>query len=244
MQRHLTIDRIENIRDLGGHPTRHGKLTSWKAFVRADHYQPWSEATRQALVDYGVSLVVDLRMPEEAQGAAAEFAPTKLRYQNIPLLTQAQINSERYQWIDKNRRENGEFYLYILEECREPIRRILSAMAENVSGATLFHCYIGRDRTGVIAALLLSLADAEHDAIVHDYTLTEEHFGERLAQWRASAIAEGADAERARVWTAASPQSMRMTLQHLHERHGGGEAYVKACGVGDDVIARLRERLL
>lgn len=245
MQRKLKIDGIQNIRDLGGHPTRTGRRTRWKTFVRGDHVEDWTEHTRQGLADYGVSLVIDLRMPEETQGKPSGFEQSpRIRYLNLPLLLHAQTSSERYQVIDRTRRDNAELYLYMLDECQAQIGRILTAMAEHEAGTTLFHCFIGRDRTGVIAALLLGLVDTEHEAIVADYALTAEQLGSVLAKWRADALAGGTDEERAQLWTAAHPRSMQLTLQHLHERHGGCEAYVRSCGVSAAAIARLRARLL
>jgi protein-tyrosine phosphatase len=132
----------------------------------------------------------------------------------------------------------------MLDECQDQIGSILSTMAANDSGATLFHCYAGKDRTGVIAALLLSLVDTHHDAIVYDYTLTAEYLAERIAKIRVSAAAAGMDVERLDILFASTPYSMEVTLKHLNERHGGSEAYLRACGLRDDDMARLRQRLL
>ncbi len=244
-QRRLIFDTIANARDLGGCSVGgNGQHTRWRTFVRADHFQSWSEATRQALIDYGVKLVIDLRAPHELQRMPNSFATSQeITYLNIPLLTDELDLSPHFQALRMKMADNHEMYAFMLNESKPQIGKIFTAMATH-NVPTLFHCYAGKDRTGIITALLLSLANADHEVIAHDYSLTGEYLVEHIAEQRTAALAAGMDIERFDVWFASTTQTMVTTLSHIQESHGGARAYLSACGVSDEHIDTLRAMLV
>jgi protein-tyrosine phosphatase len=132
----------------------------------------------------------------------------------------------------------------MLEECKTPIGSIFTAIAAHHLPTTLFHCHAGKDRTGIIAALLLSLAGVDDDAIAQDYALTGEYLTERTERERARAGAMGEAMTRFDILFASTEQSMRISLGHLRERHGDTQTYLRACGVSDAHIKVLREMLI
>ncbi|MFN8372229.1 MAG: tyrosine-protein phosphatase [Anaerolineae bacterium] len=245
MKRHLRLESIENVRDLGGCPTADGKQTRWRAFVRADHFQPWSEATQQALVDYGVRLVIDLRAPHELKMNPNQIENSPhVTYLNIPFLPDEIDLSPRFRALRDAMTDNHEMYTFMLEECKPHVGEIFSTIAKHNAPTTVFHCYAGKDRTGLIAAMLLGLAGTPEDAIIEDYALTGEYLAERIEKVRAYASALGEDTSRFDLLFASSPQTMRVTLDYLRERYGDIPNYLRSCGVSDEHVNTLRAMLV
>ena len=110
-------------------------------------------------------------------------------------------------------------------------------------GCTLFHCRAGKDRTGVVAMLLLGLAGVSDEDIVADYAATQRYLGRGL---RAQRVAVSAILCRraSRCLFEAIPAEMELTLEHLHERYGTVREYLEGCaGVSVAVLDRIAHRL-
>ena len=119
-------------------------------------------------------------------------------------------------------------------------------------GAAAFHCAAGRDRTGVLAAMLLLVLGASDEAIVADYARTGDNMREIMrrsepvmgAMWRALGIDVSTRDETTALLEGSMEVSMRMLLQTLRDRHGDALAPLRAAGLSVDTEARLRERAL
>jgi protein-tyrosine phosphatase len=129
----------------------------------------------------------------------------------------------------------------MLDDGRARIAAVMTALAR-AERAVLFHCYGGRDRTGMVAAMLLRLAGVPDDEIVRDYVVTDERMEPLYEQWRT----EMEEARRARFDGAIAEASapIEAALHHFDERYGGVEPYLRAGGVTDDDVARLHEALV
>ena len=245
MQRRLLIENIDNIRDLGGYPAAAGQQTRWQTFVRADHFQVWTDTTQQALVDYGVRLVLDLRDPHEIQEMPSEFATSShVVYVNTPLLTDEIHLSRRFRLLVHNMLDHYEMYRFMLDECQPQIGNIFTTIASQHTATTLFHCVAGKDRTGIVAALLLSLAGVSEDLIAQDYSLSREYLNDYFIKRRAKAAATGADMARFDQLHTYAPQTMLSTLAHLREHYHSVPDYLRTCGVSDEHLSLLRGVLL
>ncbi|OLZ46823.1 protein tyrosine phosphatase [Amycolatopsis keratiniphila subsp. nogabecina] len=188
--RAVTWEGFFNTRDLGGLPTTSGDTTGYGAFFRAADLRfvtgtGWAQARES-----GVRTVIDLRNADEirpaetpltAQAGSAQFAaastgpaiPTGVDRLEVPL---DDIDDVEF-WQHVNReRLNGTplYYPVFLQRKAERCAAVIKAMAHADPGGILFHCGAGRDRTGVIALLLLALADVEPQAIAADYALSAE----------------------------------------------------------------------
>src|SRR6202795_527797 len=169
-KRLLHFPNLLNARDLGGYPTVDGAHPRWRSLVRADDLAQRSAEGAQALADYGVETVGDLRWPEEASQHPSSLpaALPHVRYQRISLLTHTED-----EWRLRSRDVAKELWkCMVLEHVRFELHHVLSAIAAAPAGPLLFHCIAGKDRTGLIAALLLALADAEPEAIACDYAMS------------------------------------------------------------------------
>jgi len=133
-------------------------------------------------------------------------------------------------------------YCGYLDQCHVQVDRILRTLADAGPQAALFHCAGGKDRTGVIAALLLGLAGVPEETIAADYGLTARYW---VVPYRTSPEADPA----IRTWTDyqrahCPPETMRRVLGHLERIYGGVEGYVRTVGLSEDQIDRLRDRLV
>jgi hypothetical protein len=135
-----------------------------------------------------------------------------------------------------------EVYLVFLERFRDNIARAVSAVASAPEGVVVVHCMGGKDRTGLVTALLLHLAGVDNEQIAADYALSEERLQPRHAAWLDEAGTE-AERERIRRIAATPAESMVGVLEELERRYGSVEAYLRSAGLTDEDLERSRERL-
>jgi protein-tyrosine phosphatase len=231
----LDFPDLLNARDLGGYPTTDGGYTRWRSLQRADDLAQLSELGLQALADYGVRTILDLRWPEEA-ARYPNPVPARLpqlRYARISLLTYTED-----EWRLRARDAAKELWkCVVLEHVRTELRHVLGFIAAAPPEPLLFHCVAGKDRTGLIAALLLALADATPEAIARDYTVSGENLREGY-------LRRYPHTERERILEALRcPVEGAYNMLAFLERLGGVRAYLAQIGLSADEIARLRSRL-
>jgi protein-tyrosine phosphatase len=233
--RSLEFPDLLNARDLGGYPTTDGGHTRWRSLLRADDLSQLSEPGLLALTAYGVRTILDLRWPEEAERHPSPVPGRlpELRYTRISLLTHAED-----EWRLRSRDTAKELWkCEVLEHVRAELRHVLGFIAAAPPEPLLFHCVAGKDRTGLIAALLLALADATPAAIAHDYSVS----GENL---RESYLRRYADTDRDRILEALRcPEEGTYNMLAFLERAGGVRTYLAQIGLSSQEIARLRARL-
>jgi protein-tyrosine phosphatase len=234
---------VVNVRDLGGVPLEGGGETAYGALVRADNIRRMSDEGWRSLADHGVTRIVDLRWPEELEADP----PRDVDIDVVHVSLLGTLDPDHDDGLDDFAAAGdaagyfGRMYEEILDEHRPEFGAALGAIADAPSGATLFHCYVGKDRTGLVAALLLRLAGASIDAIAEDYALSGPNLATDM-EWVESAPDE--HERRRRALQLQSPADAIVRAVQLLERdHGGVEAYVRAAGLDDGQIGRLRQRL-
>jgi protein-tyrosine phosphatase len=235
--RHLPIEGTFNIRDLGGYMAGEHE-TLWRRILRADGLHRLTEAGRDTLVSEGVRTVIDLRRPAELEVQPNPFATDdRVRYINVSLFENlAPTYGPQIDTLHT-------LYVRALQERPETIASILSMIAEAEDGAVLFHCTAGKDRTGLIAALLLGNAGVSEDEIIADYALTGRMIAPLLDEILAHAAERGMDETAMRPLLACAPETMRATLDHIADGHGSIAGYLNTLGLGDTVAARLKSKL-
>jgi protein-tyrosine phosphatase len=246
--RYLRWDACYNVRDIGGYATVGGGRTRWGAFVRADNMARLTPAGRAALLGYGVRTIVDLRRAAELAvdpnpfARPAEDAPT-LTYLNLPLGLGADPAGALAVKAAGEESSMLALFCQVLDHYWRGIARVMSALAAAPDGAVLFHCHAGKDRTGLVAALLLALAGVPDQTIAEDYALSQAClqpiFDERLSQ-----ESDPAKRERLAHQFGAVPETMLGILAHLAEQHGGAERYLLQAGMPIEAVERLRRRVI
>jgi protein-tyrosine phosphatase len=231
----LQFPGLANVRDLGGYPTRDGGVTRLHSLVRADDLWQLTPEGLAALAGYGIGTVLDLRWPEEAarNPNPVPQALPQVRFQHISLLTHTED-----EWRLRSRDVAKELWkCTVLERVRQELRLVLAAIAGAAPQGLLFHCVAGKDRTGLIAALLLALADVEPAVIASDYAQS----GPNL---RATYLARYADADPERILEALRcPEQGAYNMLKFLEDAGGIRAYLRDIGVTDAQVTALRARL-
>ena len=233
--RALEFPNLLNARDLGGYATTDGAQTRWRSLLRADDLSQLTEPGLQALADYGVRTILDLRWPQEAERHPSPVPARlpQLRYARISLLTRTED-----EWRLRSRDAAKELWkCEVLDQVRAELRHVLGFIAAAPPEPLLFHCVAGKDRTGLIAALLLALADATPEAIARDYSVSGENLREGYLQ-------RYADTHRALVLEALRcPEEGAYNMLAVLERAGGVRAYLAQIGLSPQEIERLRARL-
>ena len=187
--------------------------------------------------DFGVTHVIDLRSQSEIDRYPSPFAAPDYgpEYLHRPLIDDSLFNEINGVPSLAHR------YLLMIERRQQAIASIFEAIA-NVPGPMVFHCYAGKDRTGLVAAMALSLAGVGTDAIAADYAETDSHLASRYAEWLAAAPPEKLDAMRDEL--RCPPESILGVLDHIDQRWGGVPQYLVAGGASRADIDRVQEKLV
>lgn len=233
--RRLAWADLINARDAGGLPAAAGRVRP-AAFVRTDSLVRLTDAGREALLAHGVTTIVDLRAPSEL----AEW-PNPLDghpgFRNLPLIGDGDLDAGvRFDSAE-------EAYCWMVQRHAPRIAAIVRGIADAPPGGVLVHCAAGKDRTGIVAALVLSVAGVDREAIADDYALSAWWVERMLEDWLA-AQPNPADHERLRRMNQARPEIILAMLADLDRRHGGVSGYLAGIGVEEEAQERLRRRLL
>ena len=242
--RNLVWDGCANIRDLGGHPTEDGATTAFGAVVRADCVRRLSEPGWAQLFDYGVRTIVDLRFHDEL--AADPPFEVSVKVVNVPVLpdpasphwTEIQAISEA---APDAAAGTTAVYLEFLDRFSDGFALAVAAVAEAGAGGVVVHCMAGKDRTGLVSALLLRLAGVAVADVAADYALSERNLSILSEPWIAEAVDER-ERERRRRMAATPVAAMEAVLAEL-DRRGGAAAYLRAAGVSNGELELARARL-
>ena len=243
--RTLTWDGCHNVRDLGGLPVAGGGETRFRSVVRADSLGQLTRAGWSEAVDYGVRRVVDLRFAEERAEDTGGVAPVEVVH--VSLFGERDPAKDQ-EWEDSTRGADdltavfAALYVETIDDCSAQIVRAIDAIAAGNGGCVAVHCFAGKDRTGIVSALLLSLAGVEDEVIVRDFAASDEGVLRLCAGWLASADDDAERAYRTRLLTAPAA-AMATTLDHVATKWGGAESYLVTHGVESSAVADLRRKL-
>ena len=185
---------------------------------------------------YGVNTVVDLRTQSEAAHFPSPFARADYgpEYLNLPVIDDglmARVNDTA--GIPQR-------YRLMVDHRQHAFGKIFSALGR-IEGPAVVHCFAGKDRTGLVAAMALSLAGVEKDAIAADYAETDVQLAERYAEWLASASPERLASMRDEL--RCQPEWMLGLLGHIDSTWGGVEPYLAAGGTAPTELATLKAKL-
>lgn len=243
----LELKGARNVRDLGGYPYSTGEgaagTTAFGAFLRAGSLSGLRGADFARLERYGLRRVIDVRSSFETRHWPDPFAAAGhpgIEYVHIPMFDQLNSSGMRGQIPARML----DVYLRLLDDDADSLRRVFEALdLGDEPGCVLFHCRAGKDRTGVIAMLLLGLAGVSDEDIVRDYVATGSAMTPSM--WAQRALVTIVLRKRVpRSLFVAHAEEMERTLEHLHERYGTARAYLEAyAGVAPDVLDRLTARL-
>lgn len=241
--RHIAIEGTHNIRDLGGYVTARGTMIPARRFLRADCLHRLAPGGAERLVDEGLRSVIDLRTRQEVANAPSFFEDLSgVQYFNLPLFDDLSPAALAQAEADHSH-PLVPFYITALETRGAAVCAILTRIAHVQEGAVLFNCTAGKDRTGIIAALLLGLAGVSDEDIIQDYVLTEKMIPALVAEFLSLSRANGGDVESYATLLESPADTMAKMLSHIRTRYGGVEDYVRRIGLERRDMLQLMDHL-
>ena len=240
--RWLPMQGCVNFRDLGGYGNEKGETVRWRRLFRSDALQEMTTAdSTLAAQQLNIGLVVDLRNTNEANrdglgplpGLGAEYRhfPFLDARGEIPPFTGGDI-AERL----------AATYLWMLQNSGEGIAAAVNSIAESLDHGkgVVFHCSAGKDRTGLLAALILEILEVDAETIKADYMLTGEAVEGIVRRIKAMEHNPNPTAQT----LAPQPLAFGRFSDTLHREYGGAEVYLRSHGVTVDTLESLRSNLL
>jgi protein-tyrosine phosphatase len=243
-ERHVDFEACFNFRDIGGYETTDGRSVAWGRIYRSDMFHRMTEADRDRLRQLGLRTVIDLRSTNEVN-RWGRFDHHEVDFHHQPVFEEETTALPPLPTLgDPEPHDKGATYLLLADEGAPALAAALRVLAEG-SLPAVFHCAAGKDRTGILAALLLTALGVPEETVLGDYQLTEATLP-RQTDWMARFEPEEAEALANRPpWLLAAPAAvMRAFLDGLSLRHGSPMGYLADIGVDAPVVDELRARLL
>jgi protein-tyrosine phosphatase len=237
----LALAGTYNLRDVGGYPTEHGRRTRWRRLFRSDSLHRLAEPEQATLVGMGLRTVIDLRYERELTDSPNVFAASaSVRYLNLPLVAGSSEGRREVEYPSLE-----ELYRRIVDTRSAELVAIFSALAAHGALPALLHCTAGKDRTGVVVALLLRVLGVDADTIAADYSATEAHLaGEFMVNFRRETEARGIDWQMYEKLLGCPPEFMLRLLEYVDDAHGGIDEYLARAGLAREQIEALRAALV
>jgi protein-tyrosine phosphatase len=244
VNRHIAFDRLHNFRDIGGYPTADGRTTRWHRLYRSDALCKLTGEDWTRYRALGVRTVIDLRYPWEIERTGRVPDHDGLAWHNLPIEHRPYDQSALAHDVEPARLladKNAEVALDGVEE----LRRAIEIIATDGTTPVVVHCAAGKDRTGLLVALVLALVGVGEDDIVADYALTGRATDRFVSDWKRR---RAHLPEMPPLWPGygqAPAEAMRLFLTELAAEHGSVDAYArKRLGVDDALRGALQAQLV
>jgi protein-tyrosine phosphatase len=246
IQRCIDFEGAHNFRDLGGYDSRLGGSTRWGRVFRAGSLDRMTAGDLDRFTTLGVDTVVDLRNGDERERAPDPFASL-----HIPIMGSFLATRGRPDFGALVERDHGvafmrDMNLGLLEHAAHEIGQVFEVIARSAGRSVAFHCTAGKDRTGLVAGLLLEVLGVDRDTVLDDFQLSEQYSGPKEHSHGFRRMIEFGVAPEAAAGAFGAPRSMMSdVLDVLDVRYGGAERYlVDQARITPDTIATLRTHLL
>jgi protein tyrosine/serine phosphatase len=245
--RAVLVEGALNVRDLGGLGTADGRTVLLRRVLRADSLSRLEEPGVATLVDdIGVRLIIDLRAEEELgiEGRGALEAHP-VRYENLPLRGFERDRNRQTVVPDTTNIDMAAVYAAYLRISPEALVRAITLMSQPTNLPAVVHCTVGKDRTGVVVAVLLDALGVDHEHIVADYAETAHNMEAVVERLKRTNLFRDVGLENLpRHVFGAEPDTMRRFLDHLTSEHGGAAQWLLHNGAGTSTVEDLRRALL
>jgi protein-tyrosine phosphatase len=239
-ERVIALEGAVNFRDLGGYAAADGRRTRWRVLFRADGLGELTEPDLEVVRRLGIRTVVDLRSGHEVEQGRFNVDAHPVAFHHFPFID-ALPNADQWKMRPGLL---GSQYKEMLDDAGPQILGALAVLAEPDARPAVFHCTAGKDRTGLLSALVLSLLGVEEETVVADYALSGEAM-ERLRRKLMEKYPDSKDAigEIDEVFSA-DPANMVKLFEHLRARYGTVAGYAAHIGASAALLDALRQALL
>ncbi len=241
--RTLEFESCVNFRDLGGYRTVGGQEIAWRRLFRADGLHRLTESDRVRMVELGVATVIDLRTVDEAaERGRFPVEAVPVRYVDLPLFDVLPTTEEFSAWTEAS--YVAARYTQMASEGGPALTGAFAALASGDSLPAVFHCSAGKDRTGVLSALILAFLGVPDETIVADYALSAPAMVRLLERLKGEYPDSVEDVMRyAPAVLQVLPETMAEFLATLRAEYGNYEALADSLGVAG-AVDTLRRTVL
>lgn len=223
----LPLEGVENIRDIGGYVGDNNKVGNFGVFLRANSLCNMTKKDNDYLKEYGVTDIIDLRGHDVISLKPDSIDKDYFSYHIVPLLTE-KFNENLA--LEKENFKMGEGYKLILEN-KKAIKEIFEKLSE-AKGATVFHCTAGKDRTGLVAMLILGLSGVSRKDIIANYEVTFTYIPVLLDEVENYNLA------------LSIPEYIITAIDYITENYGTYREYLKSCDLSDEVLNKIKSKYL
>lgn len=229
-RRRIKLTHILNCRDLGGFESEYG-VTKFCRFLRAGVVEIPDDDEVKVLEDYGVKTVIDLRGEFETNDMSPNFGRIKgADVRNISLYEANVANANGTLAV------LNDIYHHIVDENKENIKAVLEAIADAKDGTLMYHCFFGKDRTGILTLLLLTIAGVHEDDIIADYQVTYTYVEKYVEEHSATLWSKD------REMHYSKPETMKSLIAHFNEKYGSTYDYILSTGLSEEKIEKIRRK--
>jgi len=231
-ERHVPLEGCFNFRDLGGYRTSDGRWTRPQLLYRADGPHALTAVDVNNLAHMGIATVIDLRTTSEVEqrGCYSAVISDVVEY-HLPMIDVLPDTDELPGWVDPAIVAGR--YREMLDEGEDVIAEVLAILSDPIAYPAVFHCSAGKDRTGIIAAVILGLLRVPDDTIIADYALSEAPMTRLVEHYKRQYPDATEQLERlAPAMVASHPNAMTGFIDGIRRDYGGFAAYATAIGVG------------
>nr|WP_220132214.1 tyrosine-protein phosphatase [Listeria rustica] len=252
-ERIIPLEGCFNFRDLGGYVNTAGKTVKWGQLYRSSLLTNLTVKDQKTLETMGIKWICDLRSTSEIAAKPSPSLPG-IASRHIPIGTAKNESSETQKMdIPKDHRVYeplmGESYRVFVQS-KDGFREILEYIINQAELPFLFHCTAGKDRTGVLGALLLKLLDVPEKTILADYELTNQYADAILGEMQGlveafSGSTEKIELENFRPMAEAKPAYLEIAFDEMKKEYGSVDAYLeKGIGISASKKAKFQSMML
>jgi protein-tyrosine phosphatase len=240
--REINFDKIINCRDLGGYRVRGNRTVAWRRLFRSGYIHPMTDRDlRRLKEELKLTSVIDLRRNKRGQQKEVSLLNSAgIKYFNTPFFGYQQEE------LNYNFTNMGEAFLFRVrhKEYAKPIIAALEIIADPKNLPLLFHCGAGKDRSGVLAAFVLSILGIVDKDIINDYTLSAPYMRDMVASMMNDPGTPEAEKNLPAYTWEATAESMTLFLTGLRQEFGSARGYLEMNGADKSLFERLEKALL
>ena len=229
-KKRLELEGVYNVRELGGYPISVNAMTKWGVFLRSADLAEITENDVNLLFDYGIRTIINLKesVDETYNPNNPIESDIRFRHIHIPLF------DDYEKMMDMAAEYNGSLYLATIKAFAPRIKDIFTSIAKHIDdGGILFHCFAGKDRTGIIAMLLLLLVQVSKLDILADYIVSAVYIRPLITKLNKSF-------EEIRIY----PEEIELIMAEITNNYDGVENYLKSIGISSEDIEKTKENFI
>lgn len=260
--RHIPLEGAANLRDIGGLDATGGQVR-WGAVYRSDSLATLTDADLARVAALGLAVAIDFRSGLEIERSGVDKLPPGVDYDHIDVLAisptapKSMLSALGSVGTDgmEEALGNGNGAALMMETYRQLVQndsahkgfgRAVHLVADAAEDASaLYHCHSGKDRTGWMTAILLSLLGVKQDEIFADYLSSNDYLRESNEAIFARMAGNGVDADLFRPIMEQNPAYLQASFDAVAQNYGTVETYTReALGVSDATVEALRARMI